>query len=79
MGSEYSFSFCVRCALCVQLLADYQIDPLSSGESYTGPSGTDDGNLCKCSNIAYNLLSACDACQGETWISCVSVPNSLLH
>jgi len=24
--------------------------------------------LCKCSTIGYNLLSACDACQGQTWI-----------
>ncbi|KAI0246197.1 hypothetical protein BJV78DRAFT_1286662 [Lactifluus subvellereus] len=46
----------------------FTIDPLGPGESYFGPSGDDDGNLCKCSTVAYSLLSACDACQQETWI-----------
>ncbi|KAI0250842.1 hypothetical protein BJV78DRAFT_1361936 [Lactifluus subvellereus] len=46
----------------------YTVPPLEPGESYSGPSGDDDGNLCKCSTVAYSLLSACDACQQETWI-----------
>jgi hypothetical protein len=37
--------------------------------SYSGPSGSDDTDLCKCNTIAYSLLSACDACQGAEWIS----------
>ncbi|KAI9446133.1 hypothetical protein H4582DRAFT_2052241 [Lactarius indigo] len=35
---------------------------------YSGPSGVDDGDSCKCNTVVYNLISACDACQGEPWI-----------
>jgi hypothetical protein len=51
----------------------FTIDPLQSGYSYTGPSGVDDSNLCKCNTVAYSLISACDACQSETWISYVFI------
>ncbi|KAI0290704.1 hypothetical protein BC826DRAFT_1025820 [Russula brevipes] len=47
----------------------FTIDSLQPGYSYTGPSGIDNSNLCKCSTIAYSLISACDACQSETWIT----------
>ncbi|KAI0245120.1 hypothetical protein BJV78DRAFT_1268149, partial [Lactifluus subvellereus] len=42
------------------------IAPPESGWSYIGPSGVDDGDLCKCNTVTYSLLSACDACQQET-------------
>jgi len=48
----------------------FTINALQPGFSYLGPSGTDDADLCKCNTVVYNLLSACDACQGEpeiTW------------
>jgi hypothetical protein len=51
--------------------AVFYIAPLLPGNSYHGPSGTDDGDLCKCNTVLYNLISACDACQSESWISCV--------
>ncbi|KAF8477806.1 hypothetical protein DFH94DRAFT_855025 [Russula ochroleuca] len=47
----------------------FTINPLLPGNAYSGPSGSDDSNLCKCNTIAYSLLSACDACQGAEWIS----------
>ncbi|KAH9005417.1 hypothetical protein EDB86DRAFT_1441507 [Lactarius hatsudake] len=46
----------------------FTIDALQPGSSYTGPSNdTDDVNPCKCNTVTYNLISACDACQGSTW------------
>ncbi|KAH9973121.1 hypothetical protein BGW80DRAFT_1252422 [Lactifluus volemus] len=46
----------------------FSVPALQPGYSYTGPS-TDGYNLCKCNTVVYSLLSACDACQGEAWIS----------
>jgi hypothetical protein len=40
--------------------------------SYVGPTGPNDANdLCKCNTVVYSLMSACDACQGANWFSCV--------
>jgi len=50
-------------------MGSFTINSLLPGYSYTGPSGVDDSNLCKCNTIAYSLISACDACQSETWIT----------
>ncbi|KAI0297405.1 hypothetical protein BC826DRAFT_1001659 [Russula brevipes] len=47
----------------------FTINSLLPGYSYTGPSGVDNGNLCKCSTVMYSLISACDACQGQDWIT----------
>jgi hypothetical protein len=33
--------------------------------------GLDDNDQCKCNTVVYNLISACDACQGSSWIACV--------
>ncbi|KAN0140945.1 hypothetical protein V8E53_001389 [Lactarius tabidus] len=44
------------------------IPSLIPGNSYNGPSGADNGDQCKCNTVLYNLLSACDACQGQSWI-----------
>ncbi|KAI9455006.1 hypothetical protein BJY52DRAFT_692433 [Lactarius psammicola] len=46
----------------------FSIPTLLPGRSYTGPSGPDNGDICKCNTVVYNLISACDACQGESWI-----------
>ncbi|KAI0293052.1 hypothetical protein BC826DRAFT_1097725 [Russula brevipes] len=46
----------------------FVISALLPQNSYTGPSGSDDGDICKCNTVVYNLISACDACQGEPWI-----------
>ncbi|KAH9973128.1 hypothetical protein BGW80DRAFT_286726 [Lactifluus volemus] len=46
----------------------YNIPALPQGSSYAGPAaGT--SNACKCSSVVYSLLSACDACQGEPWLT----------
>lgn len=50
----------------------FSIPNLEPGNSYTGPTGTgDDNDLCKCNTVVYSLMSACDACQGAKWFSCV--------
>jgi len=54
------------------LLVAFTINSLMPGYSYTGPSGVDDSNLCKCNTVAYSLISACDACQSSNWITYVS-------
>jgi hypothetical protein len=69
-GSQSSFS----CTTSQPYLrTGYNIQPLPQGYSYTGPTaGT--SNTCKCSTVAYSLLSACDACQGSTWFKYVPNP-----
>jgi len=62
------------CLVAAYLLAPcnngvFFISPLLAQHSYSGPSGSDDGDTCKCNTVAYNLISACDACQGDPWIS----------
>jgi len=47
----------------------FTIPTLLPQHSYTGPNGQDDGDLCKCNTVFYNLISACDACQGEPWVA----------
>ncbi|KAI9459401.1 hypothetical protein BJY52DRAFT_366461 [Lactarius psammicola] len=47
----------------------FLIPALLPQHSYTGPTGISDyGDICKCNTVVYNLMSACDACQGESWI-----------
>ncbi|KAH9980995.1 hypothetical protein BGW80DRAFT_1162355 [Lactifluus volemus] len=45
----------------------FDIPPLLPGNSYHGPNGPDDTDLCKCNTVVFNLISACDACQGSPW------------
>lgn len=47
----------------------FTIPALLPQHSYTGPNGQDNDDLCKCNTVLYNLISACDACQGEPWIA----------
>ncbi|KAH9054540.1 hypothetical protein EDB87DRAFT_1580479 [Lactarius vividus] len=83
-GNGYSFAFCLwatfntlgqnACTVAAYLMGTcnggaFTIDALQPGYSYTGPSGVDDANLCKCNTVTYNLISACDACQSATWIT----------
>ncbi|KAN0135279.1 hypothetical protein V8E53_006844 [Lactarius tabidus] len=49
----------------------FNISPLPSGFWYTGPAAAEGANTCKCNTVAYNLVSACDGCQAEIWISWV--------
>ncbi|KAI0260275.1 hypothetical protein BC834DRAFT_550588 [Gloeopeniophorella convolvens] len=73
---EWSFNSLGQnaCTVAAYLMAtcnggSFTVPALQTGNSYTGPSGADDGNLCKCNTVVYNLISACDACQGSTWIT----------
>ena len=59
--------------------AGFSIPALLPQNSYTGPSGADDDDLCKCNTVVYNLISACDACQGASWILCVDQLYFRLH
>ena len=52
-------------------IAAFTIPALLPQNVYAGPSGDDDSDLCKCNTVVYNLISACSACQGGQWISCV--------
>ncbi|KAI0246498.1 hypothetical protein BJV78DRAFT_148240 [Lactifluus subvellereus] len=61
------------CTVAAYLMAtcnggSFYMPPLEPGNSYPGPTGGDDGDLCKCNTVVYSLLSACDACQQEPWI-----------
>lgn len=47
----------------------FEIPALLPQNSYTGPSGLDDGDSCKCNTVTYSLLSACAACQEGSWIT----------
>ena len=58
----------------------FSVPILPPEESYSGPSGTETGDTaCKCNTVVYNLISACDACQGETWTPCVDRLRFCLH
>jgi len=66
-------SILLGCAgIAVSSLAAFTIQSLPSGYKYTGPSSFDGSNVCKCNTIVYSLLSACGACQGESWFTCDS-------
>ncbi|KZV73404.1 hypothetical protein PENSPDRAFT_682885 [Peniophora sp. CONT] len=43
------------------------IDP-EGGSVYTGPSGIDNGDICKCNTVGYSIISACAGCQGGSWL-----------
>ncbi|KAJ7073474.1 hypothetical protein B0H15DRAFT_61617 [Mycena belliarum] len=42
---------------------NWNVPALQQGETYSNPNSTT-ANLCTCSRAAYNLISACTACQG---------------
>ncbi|KAH9955175.1 hypothetical protein BGW80DRAFT_375566 [Lactifluus volemus] len=45
----------------------YTLQPLSQGSTYPGPPSPD--SPCGCTTVLYSLLSACDACQGDPWLT----------
>jgi len=47
----------------------FTINALPSGDQYAGPTSAQSGDLCACNTVTYNLVSACDACQGATWLT----------
>jgi hypothetical protein len=59
--------------------AAFSIPALLPQNSYTGPNGIDNNDPCKCNTVVYNLISACDACQGASWILCVDLLLVVLH
>jgi len=71
-GCEFSSSLlcpCISEPCCLVSLSAFTIKELAPGYHYTGPSGYDDSDMCKCNTVTYSLLSACVACQGEEWIT----------
>ncbi|KAH9964232.1 hypothetical protein BC827DRAFT_1266025 [Russula dissimulans] len=63
------------CTVAAYLMATcyggaFSIASLAPGYEYQGPTAADTvaGLRCKCTVVAYSLISACDACQGEGWI-----------
>jgi len=73
-GWEWSFNSLGQnpCTVTAYLNAicnsgSFSIPPLEPNHHYIGPDGPDNGDLCKCNTVAYSLISACDACQGNAW------------
>jgi hypothetical protein len=50
---------------------EFTIPQLAQGNHYTGPSGSDAGDICRCNSVYYSLISACIGCQKGIWISYV--------
>jgi len=46
----------------------FTIPQLEQGSHYTGPSGSDAGDICRCNSVYYSLISACVGCQKGVWI-----------
>jgi len=64
------------CTVAAYLMATcyggaFSIPSLAPGYEYQGPTTADTvaGLQCMCTTVAYSLISACDACQGESWIN----------
>ncbi|KAH9992119.1 hypothetical protein BJV77DRAFT_452982 [Russula vinacea] len=62
------------CTVTAYLMAtcdggQYNLPPLLPGLSYFGPTSIGAADLCYCNTVAYSLISACDACQGEQWLA----------
>ncbi len=59
----------------ISSLAAATIDPLPPGWVYRGPSDRNlyGADLCLCNTVTYSLLSACGACQGNSWITCAEI------
>jgi len=63
------------CVIAAYLLSTcngstYTLPPLpNNGLPYMGPTGVNGTILCNCNTVIYSLISACDLCQGETWLS----------
>jgi len=68
---SFTFYSCLATAESQRFISfpAFTVPTLVPGYSYTGPSGPDNSNLCKCSTIAYSLISACGGCQGAKWIT----------
>ncbi|KAJ7581078.1 hypothetical protein C8J56DRAFT_959036 [Mycena floridula] len=47
----------------------FSIPELLAGESYAGVKAVDSEDSCLCNTVYYSLLSACAACQSQTWLS----------
>ena len=70
--SAYTFQLMHR-AQSYWPVAAFDIPSLPNSQySYGGPYSTLPSQLaCECNTVVYNLYSACDACQGSLWITCV--------
>src|SRR5260221_10896261 len=62
-GKRVSFSVCV---VRTDLKPAFNLTPLLTGNTYTGPS-VDNQNSCRCSSVYYSLLSGCAYCQGRNF------------
>ena len=48
-------------------LTEFNLSSPPLGKSYRGPNAGAD-TLCVCNTVVYSLVSACGACQGDSWI-----------
>ena len=68
-----TLSFLLR-SMCSQTPLAYNLSPLQQGDPYppAGPTTCNEvPDPCMCNNVVYNLLSACDGCQGQKWAAYV--------
>ncbi|CAK5264122.1 unnamed protein product [Mycena citricolor] len=65
MSSSHKLSPCLLSSVILGtcFTGNWNVPSLGPGQGYTAPNATT-ANLCTCSWTAYNLLSACTACQG---------------
>ena len=63
----------VHCVQSYWRVAAFIIPPLPNNQyEYPGPYGTLPAELaCECNTVVDNLYSACSACQGSSWLTCV--------
>ncbi|KAF8261132.1 hypothetical protein EI94DRAFT_1746644 [Lactarius quietus] len=54
--------------LIAACLNESYVIPAINRTVYVGPGTPSIGNLCVCNTVSYNLMSACGACQGASWI-----------
>ncbi|KAG8939290.1 hypothetical protein FRC03_006399 [Tulasnella sp. 419] len=52
---------------CVVTGGNWNVGVLQENNSYVGPKMAQ-ADYCQCSSVTYQLISACAACQDETWI-----------
>ncbi|KAG9039682.1 hypothetical protein FS837_000935 [Tulasnella sp. UAMH 9824] len=67
MNNSRSQSPCLVAAYLAGACRNWYIPALQPGNWYDGPN-ENQTNLCLCSSVVYNAVSACAACQGDSWI-----------
>ena len=68
LGESRCSPYMNYCSLGFSYLADFTLITLDPDEHYIGPNSQTQSYSCICTTVVYSLLSACDGCQGSSWI-----------